>query len=493
MNSGFSEQEASSNRGNLERFFRLREHNTTVRTEIIAGLTTFVTMVYIIFVNTNIMLGGPADASGTGPTGMDSVALIIGTILAAVVPTLAMGLLAGLPWALAPGLGYNALFAYTVVLKYHLSYKAALALVLLDGIAFTLLVLGPWRNRLIAAIPLNLKLAAGAGIGLFIAFIGLANAGIVKLQILNPNGLPPFTTQPISDNTALPGLSSFNDPVLVVAVIGLILTGLMMAWNWRAALLLGILGTTLLAWLAGAISPDWKQALGVTYPTGPESFFQLPDFGRFINKGLFQFSFDFGGVSFGALSLFFLTFLVTDLMDSFGTFSGLASKLDILDEKGDFPHSGEALIIDATAGIWGPVVGTSTVATFIESAAGVGEGGKTGLTATTTAILFALCLFFVPLVGLIPPVATAPILIIVGYLMIEPVLKLNFKDLTEGLPAFLTLLVMPLTYSIADGMFAGIESYVLLKTLTGQVRQVSLLMWGFAILLLLAKILQVVI
>ena len=493
MDSVEPEQTGPQPQSRLDKFFKLREHNTTVRIEIIAGLTTFVTMVYIIFVNTNIMLGGPADANGTGPTGMDTVALTIGTILAAVVPTLVMGLWARLPWALAPGLGYNALFAYTIVLQNHLSFKAALALVLLDGVAFTLLVSGPWRNRLIAAIPLNLKLAAGAGIGLFIAFIGLANAGVIKLHITSQTGLPASTTQPIGDSTALPTLSSINDPVVVVALIGLILTGLMMALRWRAALLLGIVVTTILAWIAAIVNSAWQQALGVNFPTGIQSFIQMPDFGRFFSKGLFQLSFDFSGLGFGAFVLFFLTFLVTDLMDSFGSFSGLASKLNILDTQGNFPRSGEALITDATAGVWGPLVGTSTVATFIESAAGVGEGGRTGLTATTTAVLFALCLFFVPLVGLIPAVATAPVLIIVGYLMIEPILRVNFKNITEGLPAFLALLFMPLTYSIADGMFAGIESFVLLKILTGQFRQISFLMWGFAILLLIAKILQVVI
>jgi AGZA family xanthine/uracil permease-like MFS transporter len=476
----------------LERFFALRANHTTFRTEILAGATTFITMVYIIFVNTNIMLGGSANPEGIGPTGMDAVALTIGTILAAVVPTLVMGLWAKLPWALAPGLGYNALFAYTIVLKYHLSYKAALTLVLLDGLAFTLLVAGQWRSRLITAIPLNLKLAAGAGIGLFIAFIGLANAGIVKLQILNPQGLSGSSAN-VSDQSALPALSPFNDPTVIVAILGLILTGVMLAWRWRAALLLGILLTTALAWIAGALNPNWKTALNVTYPTTLNSFVQLPDFGRFLQHGFFQLSLDFGSIAFGTVFYFFLTLLVTDLMDSFGTFSGLASKLNILDDKGNFPRSGEALVTDATAGVLGPVVGTSTVATFIESAAGVGEGGRTGLTATTTAVLFALCLFFVPLVGLIPPVATAPVLIIVGYLMIEPVLKLNFREVSEGLPAFLTLLVMPLTYSIADGMFAGIESYVLLKLLTGRAREISLVMWGFALLLLLAKVLQVIV
>ena len=476
----------------LERTFKLRQNGTTVRIEMLAGLTTFMTMVYIIAVNTNIMLGGATDPkTGLGITGMDQTALVIGTILAAVIPTLMMGLWAGLPWALAPGLGYNALFAFTVVLGHRVPYQVALALVLLDGVAFTLIVIGPWRQSIVEGIPITLKLAAGAGIGLFIAFIGLANAGLIKLTVFNPTAFAANKPVNVSDQTALPALAVFDDPVVIVAALGLLLTGLMLAWKWRAALLLGILATTGLAWLAGALKPEWKSALLVKYPSGLSDFVQVPDFGRFVSKGLLQVSFDFSSLGAGLFLLFFLTFLVTDLMDSFGTFSGLASKLNILDTSGNFPRSGEALLTDATAGIVGPLVGTSTVTTYIESASGVGEGGKTGLTAVTVAGLFGLTLFFVPLVGLIPPVATAPVLIIVGFLMIEPILKVNFTDVSEGLPAFLTLLAMPLTYSIADGMFIGIITYVVLKTFTGKVRQVSLLMWAFAVLLVVAKVLQI--
>jgi AGZA family xanthine/uracil permease-like MFS transporter len=465
----------------LETRFRLRERGTSPRIEFIAGLTTFFTMAYIIFVNTDIMK----------VTGMDPVALTIGTIIAAAVPTLVLGLWADLPWALAPGMGYNALFAYTIVLGHQMPWQAALALVFLDGIAFTLIVSGPWARAIIEGIPLNLKLAAGAGIGLFIAFIGMVNSGVVQLSVsaeLKPGVLP------FGGSSALPVLGPLSSPSVVIALLGLIITGWLMARNVRAAILLGIVATTLLAWIAGAVSADWRAALAVHYPAGLGDIVQLPDLARWLNLGVFKM--DFAGLSHfttGALILFFLTFLVTDMMDSFGTFSGLAAKLGILDRNSNFPGSRQTMFVDAAAGAFGPLVGTATVATFIESSAGVGEGGRTGLASVWTAIFFLLALFFVPLVGLVPPVATAPALLVVGFLMIEPVLQINFADITEGLPAFLTLAVMPLTYSIADGMFAGIVSYVLLKLLTGRVRQVSLTMWAFAILLLLAKILDAVV
>lgn len=467
--------------GSLSARFRLRERGTSPRTEMLAGLTTFFTMAYIIFVNPQIM----------AVTGMDPVALTIGTILAAAVPTLIMGLWADLPWALAPGMGYNALFAYTVVLGHKVSWQAALALVLLDGVAFTLIVAGPWARSIIEGIPLNLKLAAGAGIGLFIAFIGMVNAGVVQMSVSAP--LKPGV-QPFGGSSALPILGPLSSPSVVIALLGVVITGWLMARKLRAAILVGVIATAALAWIAGAVSSDWRNALGVRYPGSLNDIVQVPDMARFANAGLFKPDFaGLGQFTSGALLLFFLTFLVTDMMDSFGTFSGLAAKLGLLDERGNFPRSRQALIVDAGAGIFGPLVGTATVATFIESSAGVGEGGKTGLTAVWTAGFFALALLFVPLVGLVPAVATAPALLVVGFLMIEPVLKINFSDVTEGLPAFLTLAVMPLTYSIADGMFAGIVSYVLLKTLTGRVRDVSVTMWAFAALLLLAKILDAVV
>lgn len=459
---------ATSTQSWMARFFDPTNRGSNHRTEFIAGLTTFVTMAYIIFVNTAIM-----EAAGLNP-----VALVIGTIFAAAIPTLFMGLWADLPWAMAPGLGYNALFAFTVVGQHKFPVGAALALVLLDGVAFTLLVAGPWRERIITGIPLNLKLAAGAGIGLFIAFIGLSNAGVIAVG----NGTP----------VTFAGLSS---PTVIVALIGLLITGVLMSFRIRGALLLSIIITAAIAWATALAKPETHGALlgAIAKPTGLADFVKLPDFGTFFKYGVGRVDFHAlfgGGLATGAIILFFVTFLVTDMMDSVGTFSGLASKLGILDDKGNFPRSGRALVVDAAAGIWGPLTGNATVATFIESASGVGEGGKTGLTAMWTAAFFLLALFFVPFVGLVPAVATAPVLVVVGYLMIEPIVKVKFDDPTEGLPAFLALLTMPLTYSIADGMFMGIVSYVGLKLLRGKLSQISITMWVFAVLLLFAKLLD---
>jgi AGZA family xanthine/uracil permease-like MFS transporter len=443
------------------------------RTEFLAGLTTFVTMAYIIVVNAGIL----SHPDPTHSTGLNFDALVIGTILAAAIPTLVMGLWADLPWALAPGMGYNVLFAETVVVQHKFPVGAALALVFLDGLAFLLIVSGPWRESIVKGIPMPIKLAAGAGIGLFIALIGFVNAGIVNIS---DNGL---------------ALGTLNNASVVVALVGLLITGLLLAFRVRAALLLGILSTSAIAWGTAILHPSTRAALLPFNPTNPKGlsdFIALPNFGVFFQqRGLIDFGSLFSGkLAFGVILLFFLTFLVTDMMDSLGTFSGLATKLGILDEHGNFPRSGRALVVDAAAGMWGPVTGNATIATFIESASGVGEGGKTGLTAVWVAILFLLSLFLVPFIGLIPTVATTPALIVVGYLMIEPVVKIGFQEVTDGLPAFLAIITMPVTYSIADGMFVGIVSYVVLKALTGRFREISWVMWLFAILLMLAKILE---
>ena len=474
---------AGARRGIFADLLNPARRGSTHRTEFLAGLTTFVTMAYIIFVNTSIM-----SAAGLNPT-----ALIIGTIFAAVIPTLFMGLWADLPWALAPGLGYNALFAYTVVGERKFPVGGALALVFIDGLAFTLIAIGPWRERIIMGIPLPIKLAAGAGIGLFIAFIGMANAGIVKFTAFA--NIKSGQTVPFGNAYGLPGLSLLNDPVVVVALVGVVITALLMTWRVRGALLIGIILTTAIAWGTALLKPETRAALlGPTKnPAGLGDFIALPDLGTFFKFGVGRIDFGAlfsGHVVSGAILLFFLTFLVTDMMDSFGTFSGLATKLGILDARGNFPRSGRAMIVDAAAGMWGPLTGNATIATFIESAAGVGEGGATGLTAVWVAGFFLLALFFVPFIGLVPVVATAPALIIVGFLMIEPIIKIGFSSITDGLPAFLALLTMPLTYSIADGMFVGITSYVLLKALSGRIREVSWVMWVFAALLLAAKILD---
>jgi adenine/guanine/hypoxanthine permease len=468
--------------GALERRFALAAHGTSARTEFLAGLTTFVTMAYIIFVNTEIL----------SQAGMNRTALVIGTILAAAVPTAILGLWTNLPWALAPGMGYNALFAYTVVIAMKVPWPTALALVFLDGVAFLAIALLPWRERIFTGIPNNLKFGAAAGIGLFIAFIGLANAGIVQFNVLAPPGLTPGP-HTIGDKTGLPMLGRLNDPVPLVAIAGLVVTALLMARRVRGALLLGVMATTLLTWGVGALSDTARTALQVHTPHGLADFVQWPDLATWWREGGLRLDVgDLARHSFGGMLVVFVSFLITDMMDTVGSFSGLASKLGILDARGNFPRSGQALIVDAASGMWGPMVGTATVVVYIESAAGVGEGGRTGLTALWVALFFLLCLFFVPLIGLIPPVATAPALILVGFLMVEPILRLRLDDVAEGVPAFLTFLLLPLTYSIAEGMFAGIVSYVLLKLLCGRAREVSGTMWCFAALLVLGKVLEIV-
>ncbi len=467
-------------RTTLEQWFQLREHGTTVKRECLAGLATFMTMVYIIFVNTSIMKA----------SGMDPVALTIGTILAAAVPTILMGLWTNLPWALAPGMGYNALFAYTVVLTLKIPWPSALALVFLDGLAFLLLVSGPWRDAIVAGIPRTLKLAAGAGIGLFIAYIGMVNAGIIKIQVLSPTPLTPGFHL-LGGGSALPVLGSLLDPPVITALLGLLATGFLLARGITGSLLLGIGVTAGLAWIAGAVSPQARTPLQVVYPTGLSSIVQWPDFGRFFKYGFLQFSFsDITRLPLGASMLLFVVFLMTDILDTLGTFGGLAGKMKILDARGNFPASGRAIVVDAAAGVWGPLVGTATVVTYIESAAGVALGGRTGLTAIWTAIFFLGSLLFVPLVGLLPPVAAAPTLIVIGFLMLEPLLELEFAEVSEGLPAFLTIAVMPLSYSIADGMFAGILAFVILKLLTGRTKDISKVMWALSLSLLLAKLAQ---
>jgi AGZA family xanthine/uracil permease-like MFS transporter len=464
----------------LERRFGLAAYGATPHGEFRAGLTTFVTMAYIIFVNTAIL----------SEAGMNPTALVIGTILAAALPTALLGLWTNLPWALAPGMGYNALFTYLIVLRLGIPFPAALALVFLGGLAFLAIALAPWREQILAGIPANLKYGAAAGIGLFIAFIGLANAGIVQFQISAPGGLP-AGSHAIGGGTGLPALGRLDEPAALITLTGLLVTGWLMARGVRGALLMGVVVTALFCWAAAALDDSARIALNVRFPSGIRSFVHWPELGTWWREGFLRLDFaDLLRHPFGALLVVFLTFLVTDMLDTIGSFSGLASKLGILDARGNFPNSGKALIVDALAGMWGAAVGTATVTTYIESAAGVGEGGRTGLTALWVALFFLLCLFLVPLVGLVPPVATAPALILVGFLMMEPILRLRLEDVTEGVPAFLTILVMPLTYSIADGLLAGVVTYVVLKFLSRRGREIGGVMWALAALLVLGKVLE---
>lgn len=435
--------------GGLDRFFKVRERGSSVKTEVTAGVTTFVTMAYILLVNSIIL----------GDAGMNPSAVMMATALAAGFASILMGIYANLPFALAPGMGLNAYFAYAVVLGQGLSWETVLGAVFFDGVLFLILSLLPVRERIIQEIPLNLKLATSAAIGLFIAFIGLSNAGIV-----------------VADDATKVALGDITAPGTLVALFGLIVMGWLLARRVKGALLWGILAATVLGFFV-------PKADGTGFvsnrPAGLGDLFALPDWGIM--------SLTFGqldiaeAAKLGLIAVIF-TFTFVDLFDTAGTLIGLSTKLGIVDKKGSFPGAGRALIADSIATIMGSIFGTSTTTTYVESAAGVGEGGRTGLTAVTVGLLFLAAIFLWPLALIIPGAATAPALIIVGLMMLEPVLRLDLSDYTEALPAFLTIIMMPLTYSIANGIIFGILSYVVLKALTGRIREVGPTMWVLAVL-----------
>ncbi|MEW6281025.1 MAG: NCS2 family permease, partial [Candidatus Eremiobacterota bacterium] len=434
----------------LERVFQLAARGTNPRTEVLAGVTTFITMSYILFVNPNI-LGDPV----LGAQAMDKQAVLMATALACAFGSLAMGLYANLPFALAPGMGMNALFAYTAVLHLGLTWQAALGAVFLDGCLFMLLSLFPIRERLFREIPFNIKVATSVGIGLFITFIGLRNAGIV-----------------VNFEATSVKMGDLTSPGVLVAVFGLVLTAWLLARKVKGALLLGILASTGLALLTGVAK----------YPGG--SLVSLPDWqvlGKVFLKLDLTSAWDKG------MLFIVFTFTFVSVFDTAGTLVGLTTKLGWIDrENQTFPALPKALVADAGAIMFGAVAGTSTTTTYIESATGVAEGGRTGLTAVTCAALFLATLVLAPLAGLIPAQATAPILILVGYFMLEPVVELRLDDITEALPAFLTMIMMPFTYSIAHGLIWGILCYVALKVLTGRWREVQVTTWVLAVLFLIS-------
>ncbi|PKM56760.1 MAG: guanine permease [Firmicutes bacterium HGW-Firmicutes-3] len=428
----------------------MKEHGTDVSTELLAGLTTFMTMAYILIVNPNIL----------SATGMDKNALFTATAVAAIVGTLCMALFANYPFALAPGMGLNAYFAFSVVIGLGYSWEVALTAVFVEGIIFILLTAVNIREALFNAIPLNLKYAVSAGIGLFIAFIGFQNAGIV-----------------VDDKETLVALGNLTSLPVVLAIIGILLTGLLVVKKVKGAILIGILGTWILAMISEVLGwyvPDFIA----TFPTIPSAIMQAPP-----TLAPIFFKFDFSQV----LTLDFLVvvfaFLFVDLFDTLGTLIGVSSKAGFLDDKGNLPKAKQALFADAVATTVGAVLGTSTTTTYIESAAGVSDGGRTGLTAVSTAALFAIALFFSPIFLAVPAFATAPALIIVGFYMMESVAKITFSDYSEAIPAFLTMIVMPLTYSISDGIVFGFVSYTIINLLTGKSNKLSILMYIVSILM----------
>ncbi|QIB27424.1 NCS2 family permease [Caloranaerobacter azorensis] len=435
----------------MEKFFKLSENNTTIKTEITAGITTFMTMAYILIVN-------PSTLSATG---MDSKALFTATALSAIIATLVMALYANYPFALAPGMGLNAYFAYTVVLKMGYSWQVALTAVFLEGIIFIILTFLNVREAIINCIPLNIKHAVSVGIGLFIAFIGLVNSGIVKtgMSYVGDGKLDGIIVK-LGDITS-------KSPLL--ALIGLVVIGILLARNVKGALLIGIIITTIIG-----------IPMGVTQIPEGMKIISLPP-----SLSPIMFKFDFSSIFTLDMLVVLFTFLFVDMFDTVGTLVGVASKADMLDKEGKLPKAKQALFADAIGTTVGAILGTSTVTTYVESASGVAEGGRTGLTSLTTAGMFAIALLFSPLFTMVPSAATAPALILVGLFMMSPIKKINLEDFTEAIPAFLTIIMMPLTYSIADGIVFGIISYILLKLLTGKGKQVSPIMYVLGILFIL--------
>ncbi len=425
----------------LERFFQLKAHRTDIKTEVIAGVTTFMTMAYILIVNPLIL----KDA------GMDMGAVFTATTISAIIGTLVMALWAKLPFALAPGMGLNAFFAYGVVLGMGYSWQMALTAILLEGIIFLILTAFNIREAIVNSIPLSLKKAVSCGIGLFIAFIGLQNAGVV-----------------VDNPATLVGVGPLTDPKPLLALAGLAISGFMLAKGIRGALLIGIVLTTL-----------FGMPLGVTSMPDFSSGILPPD----ISPIMFQFQWD--KVFSADMAIILFTFLFVDMFDTVGTLVGVSTKADMLDENGEVPNCKQALFADAIATTTGACLGTSTVTTYVESAAGVSAGGRTGLTALTVAGLFFVALFLSPLFLMVPGAATAPALILVGLFMLSPIQQIDLEDYTESIPAFLTILFMPLTYSIAEGIIIGMLSYILLKVLTGNSRQVSLVSYVVGALCLL--------
>jgi AGZA family xanthine/uracil permease-like MFS transporter len=428
----------------LERIFHLKENHTTVRTELIAGLTTFMTMAYILAVQPNIL----------STAGMDRNAVFTATALASIIAIMVMAFYANLPIALAPGMGLNAFFAYTVVIKMGYTWEMALTAVFIEGLIFVLLSFFRVREAIVNSIPMNLKHAISVGIGLYIALIGLTNAGVI-----------------VSNPSTLVSLGEVTDPRVLLTLSGIIITGILLVLRIKGALILGILITTVIGIPFGLTTLP-EHGLFSTPPTVRPVFFKM-DFGRI-------FSYD--------MLIVVFTFLFVDIFDTVGTLVGVCSKANLLDREGKVPRVRQALFADAIGTTTGAVLGTSTVTSYIESASGVMEGGKTGLTSFTVGLLFLVALFFSPLFLMIPSAATAPALVIVGLYMIGPIQKIDLEDYSESIPVFLTIILMPLAYSISEGITFGILSFVLLKVFSGRWKQVSLTLYILALFFILKHI-----
>ena len=452
----------------LERLFKLRENATTVSTEVIGGITTFFVMAYIIALNPIILnYVGIADLQGKnlGPGFAQTVAM---TAFCAGVLTIAMGLYANRPFAMAAGLGLNAVVAFQLVLgKPPIPWQAAMGIILMEGIAITILVLTGLREAILNAIPLTLKQAIGVGIGLFILLIGLVNSGIV----IHPASGAPIIT-----------LSGLNTGPILTFVIGLVITLWLVARGVRAALLLGIVGTTAIAGVLHAVVGSYVPSTAPGTAQLPTTWFQTPDFSNALS-GLNFSAFATLGVLATILAVF--TIMLSDFFDTMGTVIGIGGQAGWLDNKGRLPGIRKILLVDSIGAAFGGLMGASSNTTYIESAAGVSSGARTGLASVVTGILFLAAMFIAPVVAVIPPEATAPALVIVGFLMAGIASKIDFTDLELGLPALLTIVVMPFTYSITNGVGAGFVTYGFLKLVRGKAAEVHPLFWAVAIAFLL--------
>ena len=455
---------------NLDKIFHLKENHTDVKTEVMAGITTFMTMAYILAVNPNIL----------SASGMDRGAIFTATALSSFIATCLMALLSNYPFVLAPGMGLNAYFTYTVVLGMGYTWQQALSAVFAEGIIFILLSLKNVREAIFNSIPMNLKHAVSVGIGLFIAFIGLQNA---KIVVGNDSTLVSIFS---FKSSVAEGTFSSQGITVLLALIGVLVTAILLAKNVKGGILWGILIT----WILGILC----QLTHLYVPNADLGYYSLlPDFSNGISVPSMMPTFmkmDFSIVFSLDFVVIMFAFLFVDMFDTLGTLIGVASKADMLDKDGKLPRIKGALLSDAVGTTVGAMCGTSTVTTFVESASGVAEGGRTGLTSLVAAVLFGLSLLLSPIFLAIPSFATAPALIVVGYLMLTSVTKIDFNDMTEAIPCFIAIIAMPFMYSISEGISMGVISYVVINVITGKAKEkkISLLMYILAVLFVLKYI-----
>ena len=447
----------------FEKMFRLKENGTDVKTEVMAGITTFVTMAYILAVNPNVL----------SEAGMDSTAVLLATCLASFIGTICMAFMANLPFALSAGMGLNAFLAYTVVLTFGYTWQTALLAVFIEGIIFIILSLTKVREAIFDSIPLTLKKAVSVGIGLFIAFIGLQNAGLAV------------------DSATLVSIVSFRESFstkgicALLAVIGVLATAVLYIKKVRGSILIGIFGTWILGILCqfiGLYVPDPEAGAYSLLPS-----FSMTDFSKLGETFGKCFDVDLSHVGIFNFIVVIFSFLFVDLFDTLGTLIGVASKADMLDEEGRLPRIRPALMADAIATTAGAVLGTSTTTTFVESSSGVAAGGRTGLTAFTTALLFLLSMFFAPIFIAIPSFATASALIFVGFLMFSSITDIKFSEdnYTEAIPAYLCIIAMPLFYSISEGIALGVISYTVINLICGKAKKINPIMYVLSVLFIL--------